>query len=166
MFRRDALTLIADCDEFDEMRLGADAYLCTGVNIFCGSLLVDKALSTYRIHGANAGTYQAQLQNVRAVHVGSELSRQAKELLIRYLTRDAVAVSARLWRPETLLLALDRLESDLGTHEPQSCLSQCVERYETALSSAIGEARLARWISGRAPGLRRSWWRNPFRGRI
>lgn len=165
MFRRDALTLIADCDAFDEMRIGADAYLCVGVNVFCGSLLIDKALSSYRIHGANSGTYQAQLKGVRAVHADSELSKRAKELLIRHLTHDAAAVCSRLWHPETLLLALDRLDADLDGGGAQSFLSQCLERCEPALSSAVGEALFTRWAAGRAAASpRKAWLPNLLRG--
>ena len=149
-----------------EMRLGADALSLYRRQYFLrqplgGQGAVDVPDPWRKRRNLSGSTTECSRRSRRLRTV-----RQAKELLIRYLTRDAVAVSARLWRPETLLLALDRLESDLGTHGPQSCLSQCVERYETALSSAIGEARLARWISGRAPRPRRSWWRNPFRGRI
>ena len=149
MFRRDVLNLFADCDEFDQMRLGIDAYLCIGISNLCGSLLIDKPLSTYRIHGSNNGSYLPQLQNVRAVHRESELSVQAIQNLIGYLTRNAVDVCGRLWHTESFIAALNSLDAAVGGPGPASRLAQCFDLNGAVLASAIGEARLAQWKTDR-----------------
>jgi hypothetical protein len=151
MFRRDALTLFVGYDGLDGMRLSTDVYLCTGVSVLCGSLLIDKSLSYYRIHGANCGTYQAQLSNVRSVRAESELSRRAKERLIEHMTAHAPAICARLWTPDPLLGALEALEADLGERGDGSHLAGCVERHWQGLAAAVGEARLTEWNAPRAP---------------
>jgi glycosyltransferase involved in cell wall biosynthesis len=118
MFRRDALTLIIDCDMFERMTIGADVYLCTGVSVLCGSVLIDRALSSYRIHGGNVGTFQPQLQNLRTVWPRSELSVLAKTLLVEHLTGEMDALRARFWGPEPLLRAIESLRADLPQAEP------------------------------------------------
>jgi glycosyltransferase involved in cell wall biosynthesis len=145
MFRRDALTLLVDCDEFAALRMSTDVYLCTGASVLCGSLLIDKPLSWYRIHGKNVGTYQAQLTNVRAVRVESEWSGRAKELLFEHLTRNARAIAARLWSPQPLLDALRVLELDLERCGSASHVAECLERNREAVIAAVGEAGFAHW---------------------
>jgi hypothetical protein len=166
MFRRDALTLFVGYPEFEQMRLSTDIYLCTGVSALCGSLLIDKPLSYYRIHGANAGTYQAQLTNLRTVRAESELAWRAKQLLIEHLTRNAGPICERLWDPQPLLVALEALEADLAASGSPSHLADCLHRHRPALASAVGDAQFAAWgrrvsapmgaISTRAE--RKAWW--------
>jgi hypothetical protein len=149
MFRRDVLTLLVGFPEFERLRLSTDVYLCTGASLLCGSLLIDKPLSYYRIHGANAGTYQAQLTNVRCMRAESEMSVVAKEMLIEHFTRNAPAVCAGLWSPQPLLDALAALESDLGASGAGSALNERLDRHRDAMIAAVGEARFSAWEAPR-----------------
>jgi hypothetical protein len=141
MFRRDALALLIGFDEFDRMRGSADVFVCAGVSVLCGSLLIDKPLSWYRIHGTNMGSFQAQLTNVRSVRESAEQSRLAKAMLIQHFTRNAVTIRARLWGPEPLLDALRALAAD-PEGPGDAYLSECLERYRQAMIDAVGEPRL------------------------
>jgi hypothetical protein len=158
MFRRDALTLITGSKEFEEMRLSTDAFLCTGVSVICGSLLIDRPLSYYRIHGGNQGTYQAQLTNVRTVREDKELSTQAKALLFQYLTREAPAVCGRLWDATPLLAALDALSADLEACGLAQIVAQCLEANRNEMIAGVGEARFSEWTAARAPPVKKPWW--------
>jgi glycosyltransferase involved in cell wall biosynthesis len=145
MFRRDALTLLVDCDEFAALGKSTDVYLCTGASLLCGSLLIDKPLSWYRIHGKNMGTHQAQLTNVRAVRAEAEWSWRAKELLFEHLTRNARDISARLWTPQPLLDALRALDLDLAQCGSAPHVAQCLERNRDSVIAAVGEAGFTHW---------------------
>jgi len=118
MFRRDALTLVIDCDAFERLKIGTDVYLCTGVSILSGSLLIDRAMSIYRIHGGNAGTFQAQLQNLRTVWPASELSQKAKRLLLEHFSRDMEPLSERFWNSGPLRAAIEKLRAELPDKPP------------------------------------------------
>jgi len=161
LFRRDVLTLLIG-PELDGLPLSTDVYLCTGASVLCGSVLIDRSLSYYRIHGENLGTFQAQLTNTRTVRAESELSERAKQLLIERFTGCAPAICARLWRPDPLLSALEALEADLGGPAPTSYLAQCVSRNWKAMAAALGEDRLVDWNaprSARAQTEARPGWR-------
>ena len=160
MFRRDILTLLIG-PELDDLRLSTDVYLCTGASVLCGSVLLDKPLSYYRIHGGNSGTFQAQLSNMRSVRAEAELSSRAKELLIERLTGAAPVVCARLWRPDHLLNVLQALEAELAYSGASSHLAECLERHAGAMAAAIGQKRLAAWKSRRAFQKRFRWSRRP-----
>jgi hypothetical protein len=160
MFRRDALDLLIG-PELDGLRLSTDVYLCTGAGVLCGSVLIDKPLSYYRIHGENCGTYQAQLTNMRAVRAESELSRRAKEQLVERFTGAAPEICARLWRPEPLLTALRALETDLAQCGAPSFVAECLKRHQAAMASAVGDKKLDAWNARRAFARRFRWSRQP-----
>jgi hypothetical protein len=148
MFRRDALSLFVDHDEFAALRLSTDVFLCTGVSALCGSLLIDKPLSWYRIHGRNHGTFQAQLTNVRAMHAEAEMSEQARTLLVEHFARNARALCVRLWSPQPFVEALCALDRDLAPTDAAPQVAACLDRNRETLIAAVGEAAFAQiWRS-------------------
>ncbi len=146
MFRRDALSLFIGAPQFEQLRSGTDVYLCMGVSLLSGSLLIDKALSWYRIHGANAGTYQAQLTNIRTLRPENELSWRAKQLLVEHLTAHAKDLVDRMWHPHPLLFALQSLNSALGGGGRDSYMANCMERHRDALVALLGEDSFNRMV--------------------
>jgi glycosyltransferase involved in cell wall biosynthesis len=113
LFRREIVELIADCDAFETLRIGTDVYLCTGVSLLCGSLLIDRPLSAYRIHGANQGSFQVQLDNMRTVRIESELSWFAKGVLLEHLVAQRHALGQRFWHEGPVDQAIETLRRDL-----------------------------------------------------
>ena len=61
MFRKDALDLVSDAHDLTTLRGGIDTYLAFSVNALCGSVLIDKPLSIYRLHGSNMFSTRASL---------------------------------------------------------------------------------------------------------
>jgi len=161
MFRRDALSMFIEADEFVSMHIGADVFLCFAVGTLCGGVLIDRPLSLYRLHGGNAGSYQAQLKNVRAVRPESELSRVALVLLIEYLTRKAADIIPRLWSSESYISLLESLEGGLGEPQGPATLSRCIAERGTVLSDALGVECFSRWMADRKrkASKRRYLWR-------
>jgi len=153
MFRRDALTLLLGSDRIDRLPLSTDVYLCTGASVLCGSLLIDKSLSYYRLHGRNSGVFQAQLVNTRSVRPESELSMQARRLLIEHLVVEADAICARLSRPDPLLAALAAIDATLEADGAPTHVAPCLADHGAALAAIVGEGRLQPWRP------RPSFWR-------
>ena len=50
-FRRDGLDLFMDKRRLCDLRASLDCYLLTGISVLTGSVLIDRALAIYRIHG-------------------------------------------------------------------------------------------------------------------
>lgn len=64
-----------------------------------GSVLLDRVLSVERVHGSNAGSFQAQLKNVRSISEQGEKSRLAMTSIMAYYSRNAAGVFQELvWR--------------------------------------------------------------------
>lgn len=62
-------------------------------------MLLDRALSVERVHGSNAGSFQAQLKNVRSISEQGEKSRLAMTSIMAYYSRNAAGVFQELvWR--------------------------------------------------------------------
>ena len=53
-FRRDALQLFLNNEDLATLRSCTDAYLLRGVNVVTGSVVIDRPLGVYRLHGMNA----------------------------------------------------------------------------------------------------------------
>jgi glycosyltransferase involved in cell wall biosynthesis len=149
MYRRDAVSMFARSDELAAMRHGADAFLCVAAASLCGGVLIDRPLSTYRIHGGNTGSYQAQLTNVRAVRAESEPSKQALVCLLDFYTRNAGDVIPRLWSSETYIKLLEAIDATIGGWGEHGTLAERIAEHESALSRALGPARLATWMRRR-----------------
>jgi glycosyltransferase involved in cell wall biosynthesis len=161
MFRRDAVSMFIESNEFVSMHIGADVFLCFAVGTLCGGVLIDRPLSLYRLHGGNVGTYQAQLKNVRAVRPESELSRLALVLLMEYLTRNANHFIPRLWSAESYITLLESFEGGLGEPQGSVTLSRCLAERGAVVSNAIGVERFSRWMADRKrkASKRRYLWR-------
>jgi len=52
-FRRDALQFFLMKESLRELRSCTDAYLIRGISVFMGSVLIDRPLGVYRLHGMN-----------------------------------------------------------------------------------------------------------------
>jgi hypothetical protein len=63
-FRRDALSLFADNPALQSLRTGTDLYFCVGINAISGSVLIDKPVAAYRMHGGNIYSQHPQLNHV------------------------------------------------------------------------------------------------------
>jgi glycosyltransferase involved in cell wall biosynthesis len=65
-FRRDAAALFLGSDHLTAQRHGADNYLVRAVNMLTGSVIIDRPLVVYRIHGQNWFTRHPELYRLRS----------------------------------------------------------------------------------------------------
>ena len=63
-FRRDALQLFLNNEDLAGLRTGTDAYLVRGVSLVTGSVVIDRPLAVYRLHGMNEFSKHPHLNGV------------------------------------------------------------------------------------------------------
>ncbi len=63
-FRRDALLLFLNNENLAALRSGTDAYLARGVSLVTGSVVIDRPLAVYRLHGMNEFSKHPHLNGV------------------------------------------------------------------------------------------------------
>jgi glycosyltransferase involved in cell wall biosynthesis len=63
-FRRDALRLFLNNEDLAALCTGTDAYLLRGVNVVTGSVVIDRPLAVYRLHGTNEFSTHPHLKGV------------------------------------------------------------------------------------------------------
>ncbi|HLH13126.1 MAG TPA: glycosyltransferase family A protein [Methylovirgula sp.] len=85
MYRRDALALFVDCPGLADLRRSTDAFFNYAINAFTGSILIERTLSAYRIHGANRFTRTAALNNLLPFEPGTELASIATKLILAHV---------------------------------------------------------------------------------
>ncbi|MBY6241851.1 glycosyltransferase family 2 protein [Methylosinus sp. Sm6] len=88
MFRRDALDLVIDAEGFAQMRIGTDCYLAWSVNRLTGSVLVERPMMIYRIHGANGFAERPSLNNIRPGRAGLTFDGRADRLFLSHLLKN------------------------------------------------------------------------------
>jgi glycosyltransferase involved in cell wall biosynthesis len=90
-FRRDALKLFLNNERLGALRSCTDSYLLRGVGIMTGSVLIDRPLAVYRLHGTNAFSKQPHLYCM--VHfekdVPSDNDQLGRKMVIDHLITDA-----------------------------------------------------------------------------
>ncbi|MGA7385409.1 MAG: glycosyltransferase family A protein [Methylocella sp.] len=63
-FRRDALQLFLNNKDLPALRRCTDAYLLRGINVVTGSVVIDRPLAVYRLHGVNVFSRHPHLNGV------------------------------------------------------------------------------------------------------
>jgi glycosyltransferase involved in cell wall biosynthesis len=111
LFRRDALTLFFDNDALANLRSCTDAYLVRGVAVLNGSVLIDRTLSIYRLHGANSFSQGPHLNGTISYDRGSpsDNDQKGRRLAIDHLIAKADVLARRLNSPFHYLDALKAL---------------------------------------------------------
>jgi hypothetical protein len=155
-FRRDALDLFADNPELQNLKIGTDLYFCLAVNAICGSVLIDKPLAAYRLHGANRYTRRPQLNNVLAGEPGGVDNHDAKArmALASHLVACASRFAGRGWAWIEYLWLLWRMDcpdaspsAPRWAHRSRSAAA-IVSNYES-ISRLLGKWPVKAWLAMR-----------------
>lgn len=111
-FRRDALALFADCSALKQLRTGTDLYFCLGINAVSGSILIDKPVAVYRIHGGNVFSKRPQLNHVLCYEPGGagDSNARAKAILVDHLIERAELFVDHGWTPFDYARLLRRID--------------------------------------------------------
>ncbi|MEI9915776.1 MAG: glycosyltransferase family A protein [Methylovirgula sp.] len=86
-FRRDAVSIFFDNDALTDLRTATDAYLMRGIAALTGSVLIDRPLAVYRVHGANTFTRMAHLNGMLNYDPANNYDDKARRLAIDLIIR-------------------------------------------------------------------------------
>ncbi|HUB65742.1 MAG TPA: glycosyltransferase family A protein [Methylocella sp.] len=111
-FRRDALQLFFNNERLGELRSCTDAYLIRGVSLLMGSVVIDRALAIYRLHGMNVFTKHPNLYGVLSYERGgiSDNDIVGRRMVIDHLIANAELFLRKLEDPRDYMHALKVLD--------------------------------------------------------
>jgi len=149
-FRRDALQLFLKNDRLGELRSCTDAYLIRGISVLMGSVLIDRSLAIYRLHGMNVFSKHPHLNCLLAYERGGPTDNDilGRKLVIDHLITNAGLFLRKLHSPQhymEALLALDtawpRIPSAVG-----GCRSYSAGRLVSEAATVAPELGLFNFI--------------------
>jgi len=111
-FRRDALQLFLNNEHLAALLTGTDAYLVRGVSLVTGSIVIDRPLGVYRLHGMNEFSRHPHLNGVLNYERdgASDPNRLGREMIIDHLITNARFFLRKIpspWRYMNALKAVD-----------------------------------------------------------
>lgn len=109
MYRRDAVALFADCESLQSLRYATDAFFNQGINSFTGSVLIDQALSAYRIHGDNLFTRHASLNQLLCFENDIDRAPLAAKLALLHILSNTTRFADKCRSPAELMRAMKSL---------------------------------------------------------
>ena len=122
-FRRDALQLFLNNQHLAALLTGTDAYLVRGVSLVAGSVVIDRPLAVYRLHGMNVFSKHPHLNGVLNYERDSpsDPNQLGRKMIIDHLIANAQLFLRKLpssWHYMQALKAVDdpwpRLPSTLA----------------------------------------------------
>lgn len=171
-FRRDALAPFFKNDALSELRSCTDAYLVRGVALTSGSILIDRPLGIYRLHGANVFARMASLNGFLQYDRGapSDNDQKGRRMVIDQLIAHADLFCRQLRSPFAYLGTLSALNGTWPRLPSRiagcrSYLGGEVILNFRSLSEAVGRLRLIVWANllGIAPWLLFDAWLKSLR---
>jgi glycosyltransferase involved in cell wall biosynthesis len=111
-FRRDALQLFLNNEHLAALLTGTDAYLVRGVNLVTGSVVIDRPLGVYRLHGMNEFSKHPHLNGVVNYERNSpsDPNQLGRKMVIDHLIANARLFLRKMpspWRYMNALKAVD-----------------------------------------------------------
>ena len=112
-FRRDALQLFFNTERLGELRSCTDAYLIRGVSLLMGSVVIDRALAIYRLHGMNVFSKHPNLFGMLNYERGgvSDNDLVGRKLVIDHLIAKVELFLHKLESPQQYMRALLALDA-------------------------------------------------------
>ena len=153
-FRRDGLDLFMDKRRLCDLRASLDCYLLTGISVLTGSVLIDRALAIYRIHGHNIFTRHPSLNGFVNYERGGayDETKRCREVLIDHLIANAKFFLSKVHYPEYYMHALEALNNAWPNHYPttgarrESYLAKKVVAEFDTLAEIIGIEEQCAWL--------------------
>jgi glycosyltransferase involved in cell wall biosynthesis len=144
-FRRDALQLVMDNEDLASLRSCTDSYLLRSVNVITGSVVIDRPLGVYRLHGRNVFSKHPHLNGVVSYDRGgpSDHNQTGRKLIIDHLIANAEIFVEKMLSPLSYIRALRALDDSWPPipSSVRSCRTYLAGRVVTeasALTSALG----------------------------
>ena len=111
-FRRDALQLFLNNEHLAALLTGTDAYLVRGVSLVTGSVVIDRPLAVYRLHGMNEFSKHPHLNGVLNYERNSpsDPNQLGRKMIIDHLIANALLFLRKIpssWHYMNALKAVD-----------------------------------------------------------
>lgn len=151
-FRRDALDLFIGDPALPGLRYAIDTYLIRGISVLTGSVLIDRPLSIYRMHGGNGFTKHPHLHGVLNYdRFGpNDLDLRSREMIIDHCVANARMFNSRLHEASCFIRALEAI-NDIWpplrsrNNAAKSYLAERLETEADALADVFGRKLVAYW---------------------
>ena len=100
-FRRDALQLFLNNEDLAALRSCTDAYLIRGINVLTGSVVIDRPLAVYRLHGMNVFSKHPHLNGMLSYDRGgpSDDDQLGRKMIIDHLIANAQLFLRKMHSP-------------------------------------------------------------------
>lgn len=150
-FRRDALQMFLNNQGLGALRSCTDAYLLRGISVLMGSVLIDRPLAVYRLHGMNVFSKHPHLYCVLSYERGGlpDNDQLGRIMIIDHLIANAKLMLGKLHAPEHFtgaLLALDEVWPRIPS-EVQGCRSYLAGKLVTEFRTLLRELGLSRFVA-------------------
>ncbi|QAY96968.1 glycosyltransferase family 2 protein [Methylovirgula ligni] len=110
MYRRDALAMFIDAPQFPTLRSATDAFFNFAINAFVGSVLIERPLGAYRIHGGNTFTRHPSLNNIRGYESESDMAPRAAKAALDHVLNNFDVFDRQMMGPWQLFRAISCLD--------------------------------------------------------
>jgi glycosyltransferase involved in cell wall biosynthesis len=152
-FRRDALQLFLNNEDLAALRTGADAYLVRGVSLVTGSVVIDRPLAVYRLHGTNEFSKHPHLNGVLNYERNSpsDPNQLGRKMIVDHLIANAQLFLRKLYTPANYMDALETLDRSRPQLPPTvpGCRSYLVGKIvaeAATLAPALGLSNFIAWL--------------------
>jgi glycosyltransferase involved in cell wall biosynthesis len=151
-FRRDALQLFLSEKDLSALRSCTDSYLLRGVNVVTGSVVIDRPLSVYRLHGMNVFSKHPHLNGVLSYDRDNPADQLGRKMIIDHLIANAQLFLRKMpspWHYVNALKAIDDLWPLLPSAVPgcRSYLAGRVVSEASTLAPALGFSEFIRLLA-------------------
>jgi len=153
-FRRDALALFAGNPALQKLRTGTDLYFCIGISAVSGSVLIDRPVAAYRMHGGNIFSQRPQLNRVLCYEPGGsgDSNEKARAALAEHLAASGALFVGRgfLWIQFLWLLwRLDCRGVDPAAPRwaRRSQMAAALVKHYDSASAALGGWAIKLWLA-------------------
>src|SRR5262245_17591170 len=112
-FRRDALQLVMDNENLASLRSCTDSYVLRAVNVVTGSVVIDRPLGVYRLHGMNVFSKHPHLSGIVSYDRGgpSDQNQTGRKMIVDHLIKNARYFVPKMPSPGHFITALNALDN-------------------------------------------------------
>ncbi len=141
-YRRDALALFVDCAQLRTLRCATDAFFNFAINAFTGSVLIDKPLGAYRIHGDNLFAQHAALNNMCHFPIEMDEGSLAAKMALAHVIANAQRFADKCLYIRTFPQSLSILGRKAAQERSKHGLARNLRKFSLSLIKLYWQIKL------------------------
>jgi glycosyltransferase involved in cell wall biosynthesis len=142
MYRRDALALFIDARTLPSLRYATDAFFNYGINAFTGSVVIDKSLAAYRIHGGNLFAKHASLHHICNYLQVIDESPKAAKLALMHVVAHAEHFAEKSIYLSSFISAIYNIWRKASQSHGQHALTQTLKSFGVRIIKLYWQIKL------------------------